>query len=118
MSVQITEELLERIVTEIENLLMPRGYRKTKHQYQPHASGSLYSVFESPERIVRFIWDGRAGRLTLRVYDKRSWAMKLAKALLGRADGEKLTRELVVKKEKLAEWNEEQLVQKCVQTLE
>jgi hypothetical protein len=117
MTIQITEELLARIAGEMEQRLVPQGFRKTKYQYQPQASGSMYAVYESPDRTVRFIWDGRDGRLTLRVYAKGGWAMKLGKALLGRPDGDKLVRELVIKKDALADWNEEQLIQKCNETV-
>ncbi|WP_274650975.1 hypothetical protein [Paenibacillus humicola] len=116
MHVPAAEPFLETLHQDIENRLLPLGFRTVRRQFTPQPPG-WYAVFDSPGHIVRFIWDGKDGRLMLRVYAKRKWMMKLAKAMLGRSDEEKLAGELLLSRNELAGLEEEQVIEKCADLL-
>lgn len=113
-----TLAFLSAVHREIEQQLLLQGYRRSKHQHQPEGFGRLYSVYETQDHIVRFIWDGREGGLTFRIYSRRNWGMKLMKALIGGTAGdEKLLREAIVHRNEVAVLSEEQLTNRLMQTL-
>ncbi|RUS45816.1 hypothetical protein [Cohnella sp. AR92] len=114
----VSENLLFSIERQVEEHLSRHGYRQVKRQYQVQFMGNLYSVYESQEGVVRLIWDGRQDRLTLRVYRKRPWSMKLVKALMGRNDDEKLAGETVIPGHELHTLKEEQIVERCLQKID
>lgn len=113
-----TGALASRLHTEVERLLLARGYEKTRHREDPGDWGSLYTVYEKPEWLVRLIWDGREGGLTLRIYRRRNWGGKLVRALIGGTAGdEKLVKEAVVGRVELAERSERELTDRLLEAL-
>ncbi|WP_027092407.1 hypothetical protein [Cohnella thermotolerans] len=113
-----TEAFLASIYEEVEKVLFTQGYRRTKHQRRSDDFGYLYSVFETAERVVRFIWDGREGSLIFRIYNRRKWGQKLVKALIGGTpNDEKLWKECIVGRDELATLGERELTDKLLQTL-
>ncbi|TJY41094.1 hypothetical protein E5161_15465 [Cohnella pontilimi] len=116
MNLQMTKEFYERIETEVEQSLKPKGYRKTKHQHS-QMNGNMYSVFDSAGGLTRLIWDAKDRRLIIRVYKKGTWLMKLGKALIGRNDDEKLLRELIINREEFTDSTEEQVIKRIVDAI-
>lgn len=104
--------------SKIEEHLFRLGYQRTKYRLSLEDFGSLYSVYETRDRIVRFIWDGKEGGLTFRIYGRRNWGMKLARALIGGTAGdERLQKEVLVRRNEVAVLSEEELQDKLLQAL-
>lgn len=118
MSTSETSVFLAAVREELERHLTSEGYQRSKHQQQLEDYGHFYSVFEKPERIIRFIWDGREGTLTFRIYSRRNWGMKLMRALVGGTAGdERLLKEVLVRRHEIATLTEEEMKQKLLEAL-
>ena len=118
MSTSETSVFLAAVREKLERHLIGEGYQRSRHQEQLEDYGRFYSVFEKPERLIRFIWDGREGTLTFRIYSRRNWGMKLMRALAGGTAGdEKLLREVLVRRHEIATLTEEELKLRLLQAL-
>ncbi|CAM4048129.1 hypothetical protein COLU111180_20765 [Cohnella lubricantis] len=113
-----TVEFLTAVHREVEQQLIQQGYQRTKYRHSLEGFGNLYSVYESQDRVVRFIWDGLEGGLTFRIYGRRNWGMKLMKALIGGTAGdERLLREVIVQRNEVATLSEDELQRKLAEAL-
>jgi hypothetical protein len=113
----ISEDLLLTLERNVEEELGRRGYKQVKRQHQVQYMGHFYAVYESDDGVARLIWDGRKELLSLRIYQKRKWSMKLVKALIGRNDDEKLVGETVIPGRELHTLSEEQITERCLQII-
>jgi hypothetical protein len=114
-----SKEHFEQIEKELETRLAARGYEKTKHDYQPHNFGNMFTVFTSRSGHVRFTWDGNKRWFILRVYKKRSRVMNtILMSFLGKYDLDKLMQEIIVKSDEIQSLTGEQLAGKFTVKLE
>lgn len=112
-------EKYERIEQALEPLLAARGYAKTKQEHHPNVFGNRFTIFTGRSGHVRFTWDGKDAAFILRAYKKRSKVVNtLLLSLLGKYDLDKLTAEIILKRNEIETLTDEELVRKFTEKLD